>query len=139
MDYVVSITGDREIDKALQDLDKKVRRKIIKGGMTQGIKVMREGAKANAPIGETGSLKESIVSKSQKRSRKGFGINVMSSKKTQDGDLPFHTAAVEFGAKSRGIEAKNTFRDTFEDKGQETLDITIKNIRDKILQAAEGK
>lgn len=93
------ITGAKELDALLAALPKKVANKILRDALRKGAEVVKEAAKARAPV-RTGLLQRSITVRKGKRKRKGGGQSVVIfpdiakfGRKNQD----FYAPYVEYG------------------------------------------
>lgn len=73
--YVV--TGWKELDRKLRRMDAAVGRKIVRQSIRAEMKQIQTEMKVGAPRGVTGNLRRSIRLKAMRRSRKGFGYNVI--------------------------------------------------------------
>ena len=70
MNLTAKWNGIDDLGKKLSDLDKKVRRRILRNAIAKAAAILEEAAKQEAPV-DTGALKVSIGSKVKTRSRKG--------------------------------------------------------------------
>lgn len=88
--------GVAKFDRPLKQLETRLQRKVIRQALRAGARVILPEAKANAPVGETGNLKDSIRVWALKRSRRRIGVKVGSSTHAYKGDQ-FYGAFIEFG------------------------------------------
>jgi HK97 gp10 family phage protein len=71
----ITIDGLEQTMKALRGLDAKVAKPILRKQMRAGCYVFLKEAKANCPV-RTGALRDSLVVRAGRRSRRFFSINV---------------------------------------------------------------
>jgi HK97 gp10 family phage protein len=106
----VEIKGGKELDAALQTLDKKVARKVVSASLRVGAKLVQAGAMANAPVlavarggkhpRTPGALRNAIKVRAARKNDKGtVAIFVGPGKKWFVGDQ-FYAAFQEFGWKA---------------------------------------
>ncbi|PQO33152.1 hypothetical protein C5Y96_09845 [Blastopirellula marina] len=106
MEWKVSITGEKKLDKALRNLEPKFRRKVANKAMRKGMKIIQRTAKSYAPVGKPqkdhtpGLLKKNIKVRAGKRSRRTFGIDVRIGDKDWQGKA-WYGSAVVFGTKKQ--------------------------------------
>ena len=94
----MELIGGKELDNALQELERKLARKIGVQALRAGAKIILAKARANAPV-KSGALKAAIKIRAG-RSRKGERrVRVIVGDKWFTGD-EFYAAFVEFGHKS---------------------------------------
>ncbi len=61
------IKGLKEIQRAFEELPKNVARKVIRQNLRKSMKPMQSRVDADAPVGETGSLKEAKLLAGKKK------------------------------------------------------------------------
>lgn len=142
MQWEMSLTGDKKLDKTLRDLEPKVRRKTMVAAMREGAKKIEKVAKQYAPVGkpqpgkpehQPGTLKKSIKVRAAKRSRRTFGVDVRIGDKNWQGDA-WYGSAVEFGSKKQ--EGQHFLERAYDEKGKEVRDFVLKEIRAGIERLA---
>lgn len=123
-DFGVEITGLRELDRALQELAWPAARRALRKGMRQGANVIRDEARAKAPV-DTGLLKRQI--RTRERSE-------------QDGDMRFAVEITRSAFYGRFIEygtskfaAKPFLRPAAESKTEEA----VTAMRDALAEAIQ--
>lgn len=92
------VTGIDEIDRRLKDLEPKLQRKVIRQAMREGMKLVRDEAKRNAPV-RTGMLRRAIKVRGATKPRRGV---VQVEVRVGEGDFKgktFYAAFVEYGSK----------------------------------------
>jgi len=131
--------GVAKFDRKLKALETRLQRKVVRQALRAGARVIAAEAKANAPVGKTGALKDSIRVWALKRSRRRIGVKVGSSIHAYKGDQ-FYGAFLEFGTSKMdpkpwlapAIEAK---------KGEATriVDQTLAAGIEREIKALRGK
>lgn len=129
------ITGLKEVDRLLAGLEPKLAKKHIRGGMRKGMKLVRDAAKANAPV-RTGKLKKAIKVRAGKaRKRKQIVIEV----RVGEGDFKgatFYGAFQEFGTKR--LEAREYMDNAFQSRGEAARQAIIAAIKAGVESAGKG-
>jgi len=130
--------GIKETQKALRDLENKVRNKIVRTGLRSGAKPLASETKHLAPVGETGDLQKGIKVRSAKRKRNSQGMVIRLN--SEDVHYGGHQ---EFGTHNLDgtwrIEPRGFQRQAYETKGETAKDIALKTYRDEIEKAARRK
>jgi len=122
----IHVEGLREATQSLDELEKKVRNKIIRKAQREGCKEIQAEKKRLAPVGETGELKKSIKVRSAKRKKDRISTLVQ----TRIEDAP-HGPLLNYGTKH--IEARRFLNQAVDNKGKASLDrLTIK-MRNEIV------
>lgn len=62
-DQILEVQGLREINDTLTKLPQRMAKRVVRNAMNAGARIIRDRAKALAPVGKTGALKRNIVSK----------------------------------------------------------------------------
>lgn len=92
----IKLTGARELDLALRNLDRKIARKLVRQALRAGAKIIRDEAQQNAPV-LSGQLKKSIKVRAAKSRRRGV---IRLQVQTADGDYAgdeFYASFIEYG------------------------------------------
>lgn len=136
---LVIVTGFKELDAKLRQMEPKLQRKLVKGALRKGGKrVERESERIiNEEAYDTGALKKSVTVRALKRSRKRIGVQILPQREkyfakyaaTHGGkqpnpssgqSTPFYVpAAIEFGTKT--ARAIRPFRRALYDNKEEYL------------------
>lgn len=119
------VTGLREIDRALKELEPKLGKKVIRQAMRKAMKPVKAAVEQNAPVGETGLLASSVKIKAAKKSRKSFGMDVRIGEQDWVGDT-WYAAAQEYGT-SR-MAGSGFMRKAFDEQGDEAKAIALREI-----------
>jgi HK97 gp10 family phage protein len=90
------ITGIKELDTALKQLEPKLQKKVLRQAMRESLKPVRSAVKAEAPVGETGDLAKSVKIKSGKRKKDTIRLNVQIGAGDFKG-ATYYAAFVEYG------------------------------------------
>lgn len=129
----VTITGVKEIDRALAQLPPKVAKKVIRQAIRQALKPVAQRAKLLAPRGETGQLKRAIKVRAMPRRRGRIGLEV----RVGEGDFKgetFYAAFVEYGTSK--MDKKPFMRPAFDQTKDEARNEAIRLIRAGIEREA---
>lgn len=136
----------RSIDKMLAELPKAMGKAVLRKSLNKAGRVIRNEAKQNAPVGETGNLKKSMIVSTKLHGRKV---------KSRQGVIVFvgadhmeapHAHLVEFGTaprehksgKSTGqMPANPFFRNAWDAKKDEAMKVLTKSIEEELLSAAK--
>jgi HK97 gp10 family phage protein len=119
------ITGIKEIDRALAELEKNTAKKVIRQAMRKACKPLKAQVEADAPR-VTGTLASNVKIKAIKKSRTKMGIRVQIGAKDYTGKT-FYAAFVEYGTSK--MPAKGFMRKAFDDRKEEAKGIAIEEIR----------
>ena len=153
----VKVTGLKELGQALENLGRKTKNKLGAKAMRKGGAIIRDQARANAPIlkekvphRKRGTLKKNIVArtKPQKdgsvrtiifvRSLKNSKVLEFKGKTGKGGAYnprdPFYWRFVEFGTSK--MPAKPFMRPAFEQSKQQAAQTIINTLRDEIIAEA---
>ena len=110
------------------------------------MKVIQAAARDHAPTGATSMVKQNIKIRAGKRKKDRIAINVQ----IGEGDFQgkeFYGAFPEYGTKGSGRGAKDHkggqpaqhfMQRAFEEKGQDALDLMMREIKDGIEKQAKG-
>lgn len=121
----MKITGDKEVDKALANLDKKVAKKILRQSMKVALKPLKQEVENEIPV-DSGLSKSLIKIRPGKRSRSGQSMLVDIK---GDGET-FYTQYVEYGTSK---QKPNPFmRRAFDKEAKNTRAIAIDEIKKRI-------
>lgn len=138
------ITGIKEIDEALKELEPKLQKKVLRQAMRKSLKPVRDAVENQAPIGETGELAENVKIKAGKRKKDTIRLNVQVGAGDFTGDQ-YYASFVEFGHKvgSRklGDKRQEVPPDDFMKRGfdqtkNEARDTCLQLIKDGLLREA---
>lgn len=136
----IKIIGVKEVDRALERLEKKLARKIIRKSMRWGLAPMLEQTRELAPLGvsrmlrkkwhEAGTLRKTLKVRAARSKGKGvIAVRVASSEKDYKGDQ-FYAAFPEYGTKRQ--KAQHYMRRAFDATKAAVIERTIAKIRDEI-------
>lgn len=137
----IVVTGIKEIDRALKELEPKIQRKVLRQAMRSGMKLVLQDALMRVPV-LTGLLKKNIKLRAmkRKRNRQGLQVQVRSDeglvKVSKAGTRYFIPAAVEFG---HGTVPPHPFmRPAYDLRGPEARDTTMHELLEGALREAKG-
>lgn len=149
--FATYLTGDAQLDKKLERLQEKVRKKVTRSAMGKAGTVLKKAIAKRAPVGKTKALKKSIgaSTKISKNFKSGVdfqglrvGPNVGKTNKTDDdGNIKPRTKSaphahlVILGTKSRRITGKKRGIENTPNVGQPTGKI---DGNDFVLKAASS-
>jgi HK97 gp10 family phage protein len=122
------ISGDKELQRALNALPGKVQKKIMRGALREAAKVVAAEARARVPV-ETGTLRDSIKVRALKGKRGSVGASVESGE-GQFKDESFYGAFIEFG--TRNAPAKPFLRPAAKSKQPACVAVVAEAIRTRI-------
>lgn len=151
----VKIEGLKELGKAMQDLGRKASNRIAVKAMRQGGAIVRDKARANAPVlqekvphRKAGTLRKAIKSRTKVKSGgrtetviwvKGLTGNQISKFKGKTGkggrdnpNDPYYWRFVEFGTSK--MPAKPFLRPAFEQTKDQASSAIIRKLREEILK-----
>ena len=142
----LTILGRKPIDRAFQELPKRVAKKVVTQAMRRAMKPVATQVRANAPV-QTGATKGAVKVRAAKRSRKGFGINVQIGEGDFKGDT-FAAAFVEYGTQKRRkkstgqyvgqVRARHFMRRAYKQKKSEARRLADRAIAAGILREAKA-
>ncbi len=139
-----NITGGKEIAEALRKLSTKVARNGLRRAVSAAAAMMRDEAKANAPV-DTGEMRRDVKIKRMKDTRGGpfgatFAVYVQSGKKSRLSGRArnvekdsFYWRFVEFGTSK--TPAQPFMRPAYESKKEEAIKV-VGDILDEVIQKA---
>lgn len=137
----IVVTGIREIDRALKELEPKIQRKVLRQAMRSGMKLVLQDALMRVPV-LTGLLKKNVKLRAMKRSRnrQGLLVQVKSDegfvKVSKAGMRYWYPASVEFG---HGTVPPHPFmRPAYDLRGPEARDTTMRELLEGSLREAKG-
>ena len=152
------VIGLRELNKKLDNLEKKTAKKVIKTALRKGSKVIRDEAKKNAVSmvgGQMGNmLKKNIITRAFKRPKRGFyglftGMRAdvpEFAEVSKDGRRNYIPAAIEYGHAAPGAGGKKSIktvpaipfmRKAADTKGGQAKQVAVNEIRKGIIAAAK--
>lgn len=129
MQSVYKITGIKEIDKALSELEPKLAKKIIRKTLRDSAKIVREEVKQTAPF-ETGELKAAVKVKAGRRRRNSISVQVQIGEGDFKGQT-YYASFLEYGTKD--IEPLGFMRKALDNKEDEVRE----KAKASILQGLE--
>lgn len=133
----------QEFDASLKDLLKrldqvpgKIEANIVRGALRVALKPIFEAAKADAPVGETGRLQQSVRISSGIKAKRGEVISqVKAGGKTPNG-YAFHAYMVERGTKPHGkhpgTPARPFMQNAFDEHSDEFVQLYSDYMRKRI-------
>lgn len=145
---IIGFSGGKELEKALLEIEGKLRNKIARKAVRDAIKPLHARIKSAAPV-DSGTLKKGIVIKTRKRGTTLTGSVVASDKhwkpeppKTKKGNKRakkqgkplFYASFYEFGTKHQ--PARPFMRPVFDSSKQSMLSSVSKNLNEGIQKAA---
>jgi HK97 gp10 family phage protein len=138
----IVVTGIKELDKKLRQLEPKIQRKVTRQSMRAGLKVVATEMRSQIPVdsGTARSLIQVRAIKKRKRKRIAMecrvrGVRGQTIKQSGSGRPAFYPAIVEYGR--MGV-APNAFgRRTFAAKGEPARNVTIHKLFDGTMAEVE--
>lgn len=132
---LVRIEGLKELGRAIEQLDTKIQKRILRSATAAGARVIAKEAKANAPE-DTGNLKKNIRTKNIKPDKLGKQESVVGVRvKGKTKDSAFYWRFVEFGTAK--MPAKPFLRPAFESKKVEAAQKMKDQLNKRITAEAE--
>jgi HK97 gp10 family phage protein len=120
MSKVISLTGDKQLDRLFRDLPKSLTSKVVTSALKDSAKPMVRAAKSNIDSVKTGNLKRSIGTVTDKSKDYKGSIRVGARmKKGSKNMLGFHAHFIEFGTAPRKPKTGKTLK--FEGSGGLTV------------------
>jgi HK97 gp10 family phage protein len=119
---VHTVDGAKVFRKAMDDLGKKVRGKIVRKALRKGAKILAAEVKSEAPE-DTGKLKASVKVKAGKRKKDVISILV----DVSGGHETSFVAAIEYGKLT--AKAHPFIRPSFEKKKDEVASVLLDEVR----------
>jgi hypothetical protein len=100
-----SVTGLKELDKALVKFEKKVGKKVMRTAMTKTLAMFRKEVRRRTPVGPTRNLRKSVTTEKKflSRSKFLFGRVFFGQSKGKKG---FHAHWIEWGTQEREVKDK---------------------------------
>lgn len=129
----LKITGLEKAIKKFEDLPDKVQKKVIRQELTEAMEPMKSAVEANAPVGATGKMRNSVVVKNG-RGRDGV-VSVLVSISKKEFDKGFYPSFVELGKK--GFEAEHFMKKAFDAHATGVRDAAIEGIKRAIDEIVE--
>ncbi|MFQ5626654.1 MAG: HK97-gp10 family putative phage morphogenesis protein, partial [Methyloligellaceae bacterium] len=131
----ISILGDKELQRMLNDKLPKDAKKAMRKGLRAGARPVLKQAKDTAPK-RTGALRRGIKLRALKRSRKSIGVTVSLPTRESLG-IPagakyYYPAALEFGTKH--IPAKRFLRAALYDNEKRFFGIVRSTLRNELIK-----
>lgn len=129
------VTGVKELDAILRDLEPKLARKYIRKGMRDGMKLVRDQARADAPV-RSGTMRKAIkVRAGRSRKRGRIAIEVRVGEGDFKGDT-FYGAFVEYGTSRQ--KAQEFMLRAFRERGEAARREIIAAIVSGVQAARKG-
>lgn len=127
--FKFKITGVKEIQKLLKEIDTKHSKKVIKKATRNGMKTVAKTAKRKVPK-KSGDYRRALTTKAMrpKKNRIGYRLFVDTSKLRDGADKEFYPSYIEHGWE--GVPAKAPLRKTY----LMLQKIVAKQIQDEILE-----
>ena len=119
------LTGIKEIDKALHEMEKKVAKKLLKDAMKSSMKPMLAAAKAAVPV-KSGQLKRYVKLRAAKKSRTSFGYTIGVGESDFKGKA-FYGAFLEYGTSRQ--PPKGYLRRAFDENKESAIKIAMAHIK----------
>ena len=135
------ISGGVDLTRALEELDQKVKKKILRSAVVAGAAVVKKRAKQIAKskgIEDTGALIRNIAGKGERQRSDTYAqINIgvrhgKPKKGAKNQDDPFYWHMHEFGTSK--MAARPFIRPAFEETQQEVIDTMVARIKKKLEQ-----
>jgi len=121
-----AVRGSKELIKALQELEPKVSKKILRTELKKGAKEIAEVAKELAPTGPTGVLERSIKVKSARGKRGQIGFNAEIAKGKGEENDGWYGAFVDLGTEHQ--KAQHFMERAFDAKAEQLADEIVDRI-----------
>lgn len=118
MSLTFKIEGMDALDKAVRKLPKNVQKRVLKGALRAGGRVIAKDAKQRVPV-NTGTLKKSIKVVAGKSKQNGALVFVTTSKGGGAKYDAFYSHMIEFGTSK--MPARPFLRPAFDTTQQETI------------------
>lgn len=146
-----TITGAKELERALGELPKKIARTVVRKAVRKGAKIMAAEAKSNARRNVGGSMGKLIARRigvsAATRQRPGSYTMYMDVKAdeefvhvSKDGNRSWIPNAIEYGHIARGggfVPPNPYLRPAFDSKKGEAISIMTREIRDGVVREAD--
>jgi len=138
---LIVVTGIKQIDRKLKQLEPKIQKKVLRQSMRAGLKEVQAEMKAQVPV-DTGLMKKNVKVRALKRSRKRIGMEVRVGAAPglithwASGESFFYPAGVEYGDSTH---PPNPFgRRAYAAKGPKARDITMAKMVEGVEKEAKG-
>lgn len=126
------VTGDREVDKKLHELEPKLQKKFARQATRRAVReVVLPEALARVPV-DTGQLESSLTARATKRSREFVGAQVVTREGFFSGET-YYGGMVEFGTKN--MEADPYLRPALYGNESRIREFFIRDIKELIREA----
>ena len=132
MSATLTISGSRELARKLEELPKRVHRKVLSQAMRAAARVVQARAKALAPV-DTGLLKRSLKIRAIRRNRRG-NVGVTLSTRAVDFGPAFYGSFVEYG--TRKLRGRRFIKRAFDESKDAALAIAEGAIRVGVIREA---
>ena len=142
----IDLKGAKELARKLDNLPKRVEKKVLRQALRSGMRPIHMAAQAYAPI-DTGKLKRSIKLRAIKRNRKGFvGVKITTGSGFFRGE-EFYGAFQEFGWRQgprrlgnqrRQVPGKHFFLRAANNKKDQAAGIVTQEIASGIIREAKA-
>lgn len=134
------LEGYEAVEKAFRRLEGPDQKKLVRASMRDGVKVVRDQAKARVPV-RTGKLKAGIKVRALRRSRTRLGIRVTLPTREELG-LPsstpgYYPASVEFGRRTkdgRRVGAKPFLRPAWDESKERMMRVFATSLGRRMQQ-----
>lgn len=139
MAKAIIITGVKEIDRKLKELEPRIQQKVLRQAMRKGMKLVLAQAQAMVPV-LSGLTKANLKLKAMKRSRSRQGLNVQVAnaegltKTTTEGEKVFYPAVVEYGDSEH--PGHPFMRPAYDQQGPAARDTTMRALLDGTMREA---
>lgn len=131
----LTITGTKQLERKLKQLEPKVAKKVIRQSLRAGAKIIHTAAKAEAPK-RTGVLRKSLKVRAARRNRRGtYAVMVTSG---EAGNMftgkAFYGAFIHWGTKF--ITSNPFIKRVYAQKEQEARSVVLKSMAEGIEREA---
>ncbi len=135
------VSGLSELQEKFDKLALNMQRKHAQAAIRKGGAVFHKQAKSNAPIGPTGNLKKFLKLRSLKRSRRRFGVHILTGTRAELGIKKkakgYYPTSVEFGTAT--MAANPFMRDAFRLRKLQAQSVIAKELAIRVLTDARAK
>ena len=136
---MTSITGDKELMKKLERLEKRTTKAAIRKGTCKGAKIVQQATKSTVPV-KSGALKRAIKVRSLKASKGTIGTRCTISMPGDSKANWFYGSFQEYGwttVNGRKIAGKNFMKTASNQAAPRALDTVLATIKDEIMKAVK--
>ena len=139
-DIDIRVLGDKKLQKQLNKLDPKLRKKALQSAMRIAMKPVLLAAKSSAPV-DSGLLRRFLRIKNLKANKKSIGVIVKygtrKALKIDPNDPYYYPAALEYGTKT--VKGRPILRNALNDNKEQVLNILAKELKPQIIKFARQK